>query len=392
MPTLLLYDTVQLKIILTFICNNLTVSHYFGLFYHLILFFCIIFFSTGLFSYKPILNFILDSRNIGDNENDNNSSTNKYNNLTRRNSRTKEFYENNKNGNLNKSFNGFENTKMAPILSILNIVRKSLRKFLVSPNDFREARSVMMKVFRNFDPQEKNKMTPRDFSFAVSVLINEIREKDGNTVSSKSSQDNLESSSKFKISSPAKNLPKNAPWRVGTPSPSTSTRENYLSSRNNTNNINNYNNNNNNTSTKSYSSESEKNKSDPRNILCSDVPILTSEDWNLIFQYFANNSSNKLNNDNKNDNKNGSINKSMKLIDISIDYEKFCDLVLNQEEIKKMSLSSNFKNLGKSLNKSVDLKSRKLSSSHFNLDDVSTAASRVRASSATRKRLELNSR
>ena len=359
-----------------------------------------IFYFIGLFSYKPILNFVLDSRNIGDNENDNNSSTNKYNNLTRRNSRTKELYENNKNGNLNKSFNGFENTKMAPILSILNIVRKSLRKFLVSPNDFREARSVMMKVFRNFDPQEKNKMTPRDFSFAVSVLINKIIEKDGNTVSSKSGQDNLESSSKFKVSSPAKNLPKNAPWRVGTPSTSTSTRENYLSSRNNTNNINNdnnnrysnHNNNNNNTSTKSSNSESEKNKSDPRNILCSDVPILTSDDWNLIFQYFANNSSNTLNDNNKNDIKNGSINKSMKLIDITIDYEKFCDLVLNQEEIKKMSLSSNFKDLGKSLNKSVDLKSRKLSSSHFNLDDVSTAASRVRASSATRKRMELSSR
>ena len=244
------------------------------------------------------------------------------------------------------------------------------------------------------------KKTPRDFSFAVSVLINKIIEKDGNTVSSKSGQDNLESSSKFKVSSPAKNLPKNAPWRVGTPSTSTSTRENYLSSRNNTNNINNdnnnrysnHNNNNNNTSTKSSNSESEKNKSDPRNILCSDVPILTSDDWNLIFQYFANNSSNTLNDNNKNDIKNGSINKSMKLIDITIDYEKFCDLVLNQEEIKKMSLSSNFKDLGKSLNKSVDLKSRKLSSSHFNLDDVSTAASRVRASSATRKRMELSSR
>lgn len=373
--------------------------HWFGLFCHLILFFCIIFFSVGLFSYKPILNFILDSRNIGDNENDNNSSTNKYNNLTRKNSRTKESYENNKNGNLNKSFNGFENTKMAPILSILNIVRKSFRKFLVSRNDFREARSVMMKVFRNFDPQEKNKMTPRDFSFAVSVLINEIREKDGNTVSSKSSQDNLESSSKFKISSPAKNLPKNVPWRVGTPSTSTSTRESYFSSKNTTNDTdnNNYNTNNNsynnnNTSTKSNNSESEKNKSDPRNILCSDVPILTSEDWNLIFQYFANNSSNKLNDNNKNDDKNGNINKSSKLIDTTIDYEKFCDLVLNQEEIKKMSVSPNFKNLGKSLNKSVDLKSRKLSSSHFNLDDVSTAASRVRASSATRRRIEMNDR
>jgi hypothetical protein len=361
-------------------------------------FFCTIFFFIGLFSYKPILNFILDSRNIGDNGNGNISSTSKYNNLTRRNSGTK---ENNKNGNLNKSFNGFENTKMAPIFSILNIVRKSLRKFLVSPNDFREARSVMMKVFRNFDPQEKNKMTPRDFSFAVSVLIDEIREKDGNTVSSKTGQDNLESSSKFKISS-AKNLPKNVPWRVGTPSTSTSTstRENYLSSKNNTNNINDdYNNkyyncnyNNTNTSTKSNNSESEKNKSDPRNILCSDVPILTSEDWNYIFQYFANNSSNTQNYNNKNDNKNGIMNKSLKVIDITIDYEKFCDLVLDQEEIKKMSVSSNFKNLGKSLNKSVDLKSRKLSSSHFNLDDVSAAASRVRASSATRKRMELNSR
>ena len=54
--------------------------------------------------------------------------------------------------------------------------------------------------------------------------------------------------------------------------------------------------------------------------------------------------------------------------------------------------SATFQNSGKSLNKSADVKSRKLSSSHFNLDDVSTAASRVRASSASRSRIELNSK
>lgn len=341
----------------------------------------------------------MDSRNIGDTGNSNYSDTNKFNNLTRRNSGTKESYENSKNGIQHRLFNGFENTKMAPILSILNIVRKSLRKFLVSPNDFREARSVIMKVFRNFDPQEKNKMTPRDFSFAVSVLINEIRDKEDNTVSdrnsfvSKSSQNNIESSSKFKIASPARNVPQNVPWRAG--SASTSTRENYLSSKNNSNSNNNNNNNSNiyndnNKSNKSNNGESEKNKSDPRNILSSDVPILTSEDWNSIFQYFANCPPTTINY--KNNSKNDDKNTNTKSIDTTIDYEKFCDLVLNQEEIKKMSLSSNFKNLGKSLNRSVDIKSRKLSSSHFNLDDVSTAASRVRASSATRKRIEMNRR
>ena len=295
--------------------------------------------------------------------------------------RTGELYEkNDKNGNLNKSFNGFENTNMAPILSILNIVRKSLRKFLLSPNDFREAKSVMMKVFRNFDPQENNKLSPRDFSFAVSVLINEIRDRDEytvsdkNTVSSKSASfNNSELSSKLKISSPPRNVPKNIPWRVG--SSISSTRENYSSSKNNSTYLNNNNN--------EY--EKDKNK-DPRNVLCSDVPILTSNDWNSIFQYFANETNNNKSTSNNSRNNN---------LDITINYEKFCNLVLNQEEIKKMSLlvkSSTFQNFGKPLNKSVDVKTRKLSSSHFNLDDVSTAASRVRASSASRSRIELNSK
>ena len=320
--------------------------------------------------------------------------------------RTSELYEKNgRNGNLNKSFNGFENTKMAPILSILNIVRKSLRKFLLSSSDFREAKSVMMKVFRNFDPQENNKMSPRDFSFAVSVLINEIRDKDEYTVSDKNTVsskregfNNSELSSKLKISSPARNVPKNVPWRVGS-SISSSTRENHSSSKNNSNSFNKNiygNDNNNDLSEKSNNSEyqyqKDRNK-DPRNVLCSDVPILTSNDWNLIFQYFANESNNNKSNQNSIKNQNKSKNNN--LDNTTIDYEKFCNLVLNQEEIKKMSLlvkSATFQNSGKSLNKSADVKSRKLSSSHFNLDDVSTAASRVRASSASRSRIELNSK
>ena len=71
-----------------------------------------------------------------------------------------------------------ENLKMAPILTILAVVRKSLRKFITSAEDFREARSVMLKVFRSFDPQERNNLSTRDFCLAVSVLINEIRKND----------------------------------------------------------------------------------------------------------------------------------------------------------------------------------------------------------------------
>ena len=337
------------------------------------------------------MDFILDSQDLGNNEKGFTSNSNMFDKLTSTNTRTSELNENNnKTGSLNKSCSGFEIMKMAPILSILNIIRRSLLKFLLSPTDIREARSVMMKVFRNFDPQEKNKMTPRDFSFAVSVLINEIRDRDGNTMSdrntvlSRRGQDNIESSLKFRSASPSTNVP----WRMG--SSISSTKESFSSSKNNlrnSKNDNRHNTNNNirqNSSIGSNNGEFQKNKNDdPRNILCSDVPILTSDDWNSIFQFFANQSPNlNVSNQNK------------KNIDITIDYEKFCDLVLNQEEIKKMSssvTSSIFKNSGKSLNKSIDMKSRKFSS-HFNLDDISTAASRVRASSAHRSRIESSSK
>ena len=41
----------------------------------------------------------------------------------------------------------------------------------MTADDLHEAWAVMLRVFHQFDPQERDKVTPRDFCLAVSVLI-----------------------------------------------------------------------------------------------------------------------------------------------------------------------------------------------------------------------------
>lgn len=60
------------------------------------------------------------------------------------------------------------------IKTILSVVRRSIRKFIVSDDSLEDAWIYLLKSFKRFDPLEKNVVTSRDFCLAVSVLIEGI--------------------------------------------------------------------------------------------------------------------------------------------------------------------------------------------------------------------------
>ena len=280
-----------------------------------------------------------------------------------------------------------ENLKMAPILTILAVVRKSLRKFITSAEDFREARSVMLKVFRSFDPQEKNNLSTRDFCLAVSVLINEIRKTDNSENIYEDRNMNILSSNNRELNGTKKNnnitINKNENKNKNKNDLYNDTKEisgkhyiskNILLSANSTQknvtigkestrnilqgsaklfNMNNNNNNNNN--------------HDNNSNLGSDVPILSKQEWNEIFNYFAAKSKNQQTYDQKNN--------VRTYEEIKVDYQKFCDSVLNYNEIKKLLNLT----LSTSIEKRGTIEKNKKISNHFNIDDVGTARNKVRA-------------
>jgi len=57
------------------------------------------------------------------------------------------------------------------IKTILSVVRRSIRKFIVTGESLEDAWIHLLKSFKRFDPLEKNVVTSRDFCLAVSVLI-----------------------------------------------------------------------------------------------------------------------------------------------------------------------------------------------------------------------------
>ena len=57
------------------------------------------------------------------------------------------------------------------VRALHNVVRKSLRSFIVQDDTLEEAWVALLKAFRRFDPGESNSVSPRDFCLAVSVLI-----------------------------------------------------------------------------------------------------------------------------------------------------------------------------------------------------------------------------
>ena len=277
---------------------------------------------------------------------------------------------------------------MAPILTILAVVRKSLRKFITSAEDFREARSVMLKVFRSFDPQERNNLSTRDFCLAVSVLINEIRKNDNieniyedrnlNILSSNNRELNGTKKNINNINKNKNNFYNDTKEISGKFNNSknvlsvNSLQKNVTIGKESTRNIlqgntklfimNNNNNNNNN---------------DVNSNLGSDVPILSKQEWNNIFNYFASKSKNQQGNDLKNNNRTYE--------EIKVDYQKFCDSVLNYNEIKKILNLT----VSTSSEKRGTIDRTKNFSNHFNIDDVGTARNRVRAPvvSTTKKSL-----
>jgi hypothetical protein len=60
------------------------------------------------------------------------------------------------------------------IKTILSVVRRSIRKFIVTDDSLEDAWIYLLKSFKRFDPLEKNVVTSRDFCLAVSVLIEGI--------------------------------------------------------------------------------------------------------------------------------------------------------------------------------------------------------------------------
>jgi hypothetical protein len=320
--------------------------------------------SQGLVRYQPILDLILYSEDIKHNGNGLTLSNNNNNNNDRDfqfEKRDKSVYQ------INQSIvNENSKIKSSPVLSILAIVRKSLRKFIISSEDFREAKSVMMRVFRSYDPQEKNRLSTRDFCFAVSVFINEIRKNETENTSDDKNTKKVDLKKNNLGNVPRNNLAPsgNIPWRVGSrniPSPS---KQRIGINNNNSNKISN------------SSSNKNFNEKDKNIITGNDVPILSQEDWNVIFQYFAFPLT-----------KSQIMSQNRTVIETFIDYQKFCDAVLNSEDIQKMSKSQSLSNASVSGGKSLKTVTVRFpdSSSQFNADDVSAVGSRVRSSSATRR-------
>jgi hypothetical protein len=316
--------------------------------------------------YQPILDLILYSDEIRHNGNgltlsNNNSNNNDNNNDFQYEKRDKSVNQRNQ-----STENENSRIKSSPVLSILAIVRKSLRKFIISGEDLREAKSVMMRVFRSYDPQEKNRLSTRDFCFAVSVFINEIRKNETENISDDRNTKKLDSKKSNLANVPRNNSAPsgNVPWRVGSRNiPSPSKQRIGM---------------NNNNSNKSSNSSSDKHFSEKdKNVISgNDVPILSQEDWNVIFQYFAFPLT-----------KSQIMSQNRTVVETSIDYQKFCDAVLNSEDIQKLSKSQTLSNSTVSGGKSLKTVTVRFpdSSSQFNADDVSTVGSRVRSSSATRR-------
>jgi len=61
--------------------------------------------------------------------------------------------------------------KDSPVELLVNVVRRSIHRFIVSDHTLETAWVCLLKAFQRFDPQETNQVTPRDFCLAVSVLL-----------------------------------------------------------------------------------------------------------------------------------------------------------------------------------------------------------------------------
>ena len=309
---------------------------------------------SGLVCYKPILDLILHSDAIRDNgkglhlrKTDNNGK----NDISFKTKGTENNRKREESVKIDE--NNEKEAKMAPVLAILAIVRKSLRKFITSVEDFREAKSVMLKVFRSFDPQEKNKLSTRDFCLAVSVLINEIRKNDDKEKEDKNGNilhgNNRELNGRNSVSGnvlgrngSSGNIPGNVLGRsvsgnvLRNNASLTSKQMNITISEASSKNILNHSNSSKNVlpngRRKSITDGNNNNNSNNNlnyndNAIGNDVPILSKQDWTNIYHYFESNP-------NKADQ---NMNSSRKpFTEITVDYLKFCDSVLNYEEIKKL--------------------------------------------------------
>ena len=189
---------------------------------------------------------------------------------------------------------GVKTADMAPILSLLSAVRKSIRSFVGPQGDKQEARSVMMKVFCSFDPHSKGRLSCRDFSFAVSVLMNDIlRDCEEATLDVRSARKNVAHSP------PSKKVP----WRTGVRSSNVP----------------------NSSAVQSLALSKGKNTSDGSRE-CEAAPtllVLSDKEWNAVFQYFSSSSS-----------PSPSPCPSSQP-DTDMDYALFCDSVLQFDEPKR---------------------------------------------------------
>lgn len=64
-----------------------------------------------------------------------------------------------------------KSNKDSPVELLVNVVRRSIHRFIVSDHTLETAWVCLLKAFQRFDPQETNQVTPRDFCLAVSVLL-----------------------------------------------------------------------------------------------------------------------------------------------------------------------------------------------------------------------------
>ena len=311
----------------------------------------------GLICYKPILDLILFSEIIKD----------KNRNFNSKNSQELQFKTNSSENNENRERSVLndqilkekENIKMAPILTILAIVRKSLRKFILSPEDFQGARSVMIKVFRSFDPQEKHKLSTRDFCLAVSVLINEIRQNDDIDYINENRNMNILNGNNRELNNYKKNISNiNNETKENSEILNNSRdsvdvsrkQKNIVDRKIDTNNIDH------NTKKSLHNGRDDINTN-----LGNDVPILSKQEWNSIFHHFATKPKNQSNNVQMN-------NRTYE--EMTVDYQKFCDSVLNYNEIKKLiNLTVSVSNE----KKRIIEKTKKIST----INDVNTASNRV---------------